>query len=185
MHDPRPTHTLWRRSGMKTRLGLAVLVDIACSVATVASQMRAPPSRAAVAPSEPTAVERGRYLVPIAGCHDGHTAGDVQAGGHIPELHGLTGETLGYRGPWGTTYAINLRLYMPNFSAAPWVQLAQHLQTRPPMPWCVLRHMTDAELDAMYHVIRSLGPAGNIAPAYLPPEQEPPPPYGQFPGPPP
>jgi hypothetical protein len=103
----------------------------------------------------------------------------------IPESHGLTGETLGYRGPWGTTYAINLRLYMPNFSAAPWVQLAQHLQTRPPMPWCVLRHMTDAELDAMYHVIRSLGPAGDPAPAYLPRAPEPPPPYGQFPGPPP
>ena len=130
-------------------------------------------------------LERGRYLVQIAACNYCHTAGYVQTGGSIPEPHWLTGDTLGYRGPWGTTYAINLRLFMQQFSEAQWVQLAQHLQTRPPMPWFVLRHMTDADLGAIYHYVRSLGPAGEPAPAYLPPEQEPPPPYVLFPGPPP
>ena len=141
-------------------------------------------SRAAVAQPEPTPVERGRYLVQIAGCNDCHTAGYVQAGGTIPEPHWLTGESLGFRGPWGTTYASNLRLYMQNFSEAQWVQIAQTIQTRPPMPWFVLHHMTDADLRALYPFVRSLGPAGAPAPAYLPPGRSPPPPYVQFPGPP-
>jgi hypothetical protein len=74
---------------------------------------------------------------------------------------------------------------MPHLSEAQWVQMAQHLQTRPPMPWFVLRHMTPADLHAIYHFIRSLGPAGDPAPAYLPPAQESPPPYVRFPEPPP
>jgi hypothetical protein len=91
MNDPRPTHTPWRWGGRPTRLGLAVLVGVACVVATVASPRQTPPSRAAVAPPEPTPVERGRYLVQIAGGHDCHTAGYVQAGGSRPEPHWLTG----------------------------------------------------------------------------------------------
>jgi mono/diheme cytochrome c family protein len=185
MNETRPTHTPWRWGGRPTLLGLAVLVGVACFVAIVASQRPTPPSRAAVAPPEPTPVERGQYLVQIAACNDCHTSGYVQAGGSIPEQRWLTGDTLGYRGPWGTTYAPNLRLLMQYFSEAQWVQLAQHLQTRPPMPWFVLQHMTDADLGAIYHYVRSLGPAGEPAPAYLPPEQEPPPPYVLFPGPPP
>jgi hypothetical protein len=50
MNDPRTTNTLWRWDGRPTLLGLAVLVGVACVVATVASQMHIPPSRAAVAP---------------------------------------------------------------------------------------------------------------------------------------
>jgi hypothetical protein len=185
MNDPHLTNPPWRWGGRPTLLGLAVLVGVACLVATVANQMPTLPSRAAVAPPEPTPVERGRYLVQIAACNDCHTAGYVQAAGSIPEPHWLTGDTLGYRGPWGTTYAPNLRLLMQHLSEAQWVQLAQHLQSRPPMPWFVLRHMTEVDLSAIYQFIKSLGPAGNLAPAYLPPEQEPPPPYVLFPGPPP
>jgi hypothetical protein len=36
---------------------------------------------------------------------------------------------------------------------------------RPPMPWFNLRDMTDADLVAMYRFIRTLGPAGEPAPA--------------------
>jgi hypothetical protein len=68
MNDPRTTNTLWRWGGRPTLLGLAVLVGVAYFVAMVASQMHTPPSRAAVAPPEPTPVERGRYLVQIAAC---------------------------------------------------------------------------------------------------------------------
>ena len=87
MNETRPTNTPWRWGSRPTLLGLAVLVGVACFVATVASQMHTPPSRSAVAQSEPTPVERGRYLVQIAGCNDCHTAGYVQAGGSIPEPH--------------------------------------------------------------------------------------------------
>jgi mono/diheme cytochrome c family protein len=126
-------------------------------------------------------VERGRYLVKIAGCNDCHTAGYPQAGGKIAEREWLTGETLGWRGPWGTTYAINLRLYMQELSEDQWIKSAKTMKSRPPMPWFVLHDMTRQDLRAIYRYVRHLGPAGKPAPAYLPPDKEPPPPYVQFP----
>ncbi len=57
-------------------------------------------------------VERGRYLIQIAGCNDCHTANYAPSGGKVPEKEWLTGDALGWRGPWGTTYPTNLRLYM-------------------------------------------------------------------------
>jgi hypothetical protein len=36
---------------------------------------------------------------------------------------------------------------------------------RPPMPWFNLRDMSDTDLIAMYRFMRSLGPAGEPAPA--------------------
>jgi len=59
-------------------------------------------------------LDRGRYLVKIAGCNDCHTAGYAETAGKVPEKQWLTGDQLGWRGPWGTTYAANLRLYMQN-----------------------------------------------------------------------
>ena len=129
-------------------------------------------------------VDRGRYLLKIAGCHDCHTAGYAMTGGKVPEKDYLTGDALGWRGPWGTTYAINLRLYMQDLTEEQWVKKAKTLTTRPPMPWFNLRDMTTADLRAMYRYIRHLGPAGKPAPAYVPPDQTPSGPVVQFPAPP-
>jgi hypothetical protein len=49
------------------------------------------------------------------------------------------------------------------------------------MPWFSLRDMTDEDLRAIYQFVRSLGPGGEPAPAYLPPGQTPSGPYVQFP----
>ena len=166
-----------------TALGLALLVGTAYYAVVFAEQRHPTKSHSAMASPQPQQVEHGRYLVKITGCNDCHTPGYAAANGNIPEQHWLTGDTLGYRGPWGTTYPINLRLYMQNLSETQWVQVAQNIQTRPPMPWFALRDMTPADLRAIYHFIRSLGPAGEPAPAYLPPEQVPTPPYVLFQGP--
>ena len=56
---------------------------------------------------------RERYLITIAGCNDCHTPNYPQSGGKTPEKEWLTGDALGWRGPWGTTYAPNLRLSIP------------------------------------------------------------------------
>ena len=125
--------------------------------------------------------ERGRYLVKITGCNDCHTPGYADAGGQIPERYWLTGDSMGWRGPWGTTYASNLRLYMQYLSENQWVTIAHTAQFHPPMPWYVLHDMTEQDLRAMYRFIRNMGPAGNPAPAYLPPEKEPEGPYILFP----
>jgi mono/diheme cytochrome c family protein len=129
-------------------------------------------------------VERGRYLIRTAGCNDCHTAGYGPMSGKIPEKDWLLGDALGWRGPWGTTYAPNLRLYMRELTEEQWVKKAKALKTRPPMPYFNLHDMTSRDLRAMYRYVRHLGPAGKPAPAYLPPDREPPPPFVQFPAPP-
>ena len=127
-------------------------------------------------------VARGRYLIGIAGCNDCHTPNYPQTGGKVPESEWLTGDALGWRGPWGTTYPSNLRLYMQGMSEDEWVKKAKTLTARPPMPWFNLHHMTLADLRAIYRYVRHLGPAGKPAPDYVPPEKAPAGPYVQFPG---
>jgi mono/diheme cytochrome c family protein len=136
----------------------------------------------AIAQKSPSAVERGRYLVKTTGCNDCHTAGYAQAAGKIAEKDWLQGDALGWQGPWGTTYATNLRLHFSRLSEAQWLQQARTMQTRPPMPWFVLREMHDADLKAIYAYLRAAGPAGQPAPAALPPGQAAKGPVVQFPG---
>lgn len=128
--------------------------------------------------------EHGRYIVMISGCNDCHTPGFAMMGGKVDEKHWLTGDSLGWRGTWGTTYPVNLRLYMQTLSEKEWVDKARHMNARPPMPFWALNTMTAADLRAVYRYIRSLGPPGEPAPAYVPPDQEPKPPYVTFPAPP-
>ena len=135
-------------------------------------------------PAGQTSLERGRYLVKIGGCNDCHTAGYTQSGGKVPEKQWLTGDALGWRGPWGTTYGANLRLAMQKLSEEQWVKLAKTAEFRPPMPWFALHDMTAQDLRAVYRFVKYLGSAGEPAPAYLPPGQEPQGPYVLFPAPP-
>lgn len=121
-------------------------------------------------------VDRGRYLVRITGCNDCHTPGYNEAAGKVDEKLWLVGTSLGWNGPWGTTYASNLRLVMQQLTEAQWLVHARS-QWRPPMPWFNLAQMTDADLVAVYRYVRQLGPAGEPVPRALPPGQEPPRPY--------
>ena len=126
-------------------------------------------------------IERGKYLVKVAGCNDCHTPGYAMSGGKVPESQWLVGDKLGWRGPWGTTYAVNLRLYMRDMTEEKWVKTARTMQTRPPMPWFALNDMTEQDLKAIYHYTKSLGPAGEMAPTFVPPGKEPQGPVVQFP----
>jgi mono/diheme cytochrome c family protein len=136
------------------------------------------------AKADASSLARGKYLVVIGGCNDCHTAGYAMTNGKVPEKDWLAGDKLGWRGPWGTTYAVNLRQYMQTLTEAQWVAKAKKLETRPPMPWDNIRAMTAQDLRAIYRYVRHLGPAGDAAPAYVPPDKEPPPPYVTFPAPP-
>jgi mono/diheme cytochrome c family protein len=126
-------------------------------------------------------IDRGRYVVRITGCNDCHTAGYAQTGGKLDESHWLTGDQLGWHGPWGTTYAVNLRLLVNSMTEEQWVLLARNAQPRPPMPWWSLRDMSQEDLKALYAYVKWLGPAGEPAPSSLPPGQEPAGPVVQFP----
>ena len=129
----------------------------------------------------PDKVERGRYLVRIAGCNDCHTAGYAISGGKVDEKLWLTGDALGWRGPWGTTYASNLRLLVQNMTADQFMAHVRSDQRRPPMPWFNVRDMTDDDVKAIYAYLKHLWPGGKPAPAYLPPGQEPKGPFILFP----
>jgi mono/diheme cytochrome c family protein len=115
-------------------------------------------------------LERGRYLVKTTGCNDCHTAGYLPNAGRVEEARWLTGDRLGWQGPWGTTYPPNLRLLAQGLTPEQWLVVARR-PARPPMPWFALRDMTDADVLSIYHFIRSLGPAGEAAPAFAPPGQ--------------
>jgi mono/diheme cytochrome c family protein len=109
------------------------------------------------------AIERGRYLVRTAGCNDCHTPGYYEVAGKVPVQQWLIGSPVGFQGPWGTSYPANLRLIAQGMTEAQWIERARQ-PMRPPMPWFNLRDMTDADLAAMYRFIRSIGPAGTVAP---------------------
>lgn len=113
-------------------------------------------------------IRHGRYLIQTTGCNDCHTPGYMQKDGHVPESEWLTGDALGWQGPWGTTYPANLRLLVHSLTEAQWLARARQ-PMRPPMPSPSLRAMTDADLKAIYRYVKSLPLKGPAAPAYVPP----------------
>jgi mono/diheme cytochrome c family protein len=152
---------------------LAVAVAASASASIVAAAAETAPS--------PEQVQRGRYLVRVSGCNDCHTPGYVQSAGQVDEKLWLTGDALGWKGPWGTTYATNLRTLMNTMSEPQWLTHARTMQPRPPMPWFNVRAMSDEDLKAIYAFVKKLGPAGAAAPAYVPPGKEVAGPAVQFP----
>ena len=144
-----------------------------------AALVSAPP--AVAADSAAASVERGRYLVKIAGCNDCHTRDYAIKGGQVPEAAWLMGDELGWRGAWGTTYPTNLRLYFSTLSENEWVRRAATLNARPPMPWFNLRDMSEQDVRSLYRYIRTLGPGGKPAPEYVPPDRAPKGPVITFP----
>ena len=153
----------------------------ACEAAAIlaSAAQAADPEPAKLAPE----LIRGKYLVQITGCNDCHTAGYTASGGKLEESKWLLGDGLGWRGPWGTTYASNLRLAAKDMTAEQFVARARS-PLRPPMPWFNLVAMRDSDVKAIYAYLKHLGPAGEPAPAYLPPGQEPAGPFVTFPAPP-
>jgi hypothetical protein len=129
-------------------------------------------------------VEKGRYLIKIAGCNDCHTTGYLPANGNVPFERWLTGDTFGWRGPWGTTYGTNIRLLVNDLSEEEWVEMSKTLESRPTMPWFNFNAMKTLDLRSIYQFVRYLGPSGKPAPDYLPPDREPNGPYALFPAPP-
>jgi mono/diheme cytochrome c family protein len=168
---------------MRTRSIFRVVVILGWTALTAASIAADAPAKSSSKVALNKQIERGRYVVAIAGCNDCHTPNFLVNGGKTPQKDWLTGGVVGWRGPWGTTYPTNLRLYFQEITEGQWVQVAKEMQRRPPMPYYSLNAMSQADVRAMYAFIRSLGPAGKPAPAFVPPDKVPPQPYVQFPEP--
>ena len=161
-------------------LALAACQPEAAEPADAAPDAAATPVAAAVLPPDGELLAQGEYLVRIAGCNDCHTAGYMQAAGEVPKEQWLLGNPLGFHGPWGTTFAANLRMKAAEMDEAAWIAYTGELHTRPMMPDFAVRAMRESDRVAIYRFIRSLGPVGEPAPAYMPPGQTPTPPYIQM-----
>ena len=166
----------------------ALSLTVACVLLAAAGCARAPAETApvadapapAAAPAQAELVARGEYLARIGGCNDCHTPGYPESGGQVPREQWLVGTHFGWNGPWGTTYPANLRLKAQEMDEAAWLAYTADLHTRPPMPDFALRVMNEQDRRALYALLRALGPAGEAAPAYLPPGTQPPLPYAQW-----
>lgn len=109
----------------------------------------------------------------------------ILSAGKVPAELWLTGDTFGWRGDWGTTYATNLHIRMKGLTEKKWLAYAKNLKARPPMPWFTLNEMKEDDLKAIYQFVRHLGPGGKESTPFVPPGQEPKPPYALFPSAPP
>ena len=114
--------------------------------------------------------EAGKYLVQIGGCNDCHTDNYLFSGGMVPESEWLLGSSMGWQGPWGTTYPSNLRIFIQETPEPVFLALARTRNERPPMPWWALHEMSENDLKSIYRYIASLPVKGQKAPEFVPPE---------------
>ncbi|GAB3728471.1 hypothetical protein GCM10028862_05980 [Luteimonas pelagia] len=188
-----PAPTLAPRAGRSAALATAIALATALPIAgctgagTVGGGAPDAGATNAAASADATAspatlsdadlVARGEYLVKIAGCNDCHTPGYAAQQGNVDKALWLVGSPEGFHGPWGTTFPANLRLRLAEMDEAQWMDYSATLRTRPLMPDFAVRDMSADDRRAIYRFVRSLGPAGEPAPAYLPPGTRPEPPF--------
>ena len=137
-------------------------------------------SGAAYAQDADISVAKGERIAAIGGCHDCHTVGFNEAGGVADPAKALTGNPMGFQGPWGTTYAANLRIVAAAKSEDEFVKYLSTFEARPPMPWFNVHRLDEAEMRSLHQYIVSLGEPGDPAPAYVPPGETPKTPYLDF-----
>ena len=118
-------------------------------------------------------IDAGRYIVTVGGCNDCHTPNWFETDGAVPESQWLVGSPIGWRGPWGTPYASNLRLFVQDLSEDAFVQTLATRKARPPMPWMNMNRLSAADARQLYRFIRSLGAAGERMPLAIAPGVEP------------
>jgi mono/diheme cytochrome c family protein len=164
---------------MHSKHGIAGLVLIAASLTF--SCRRAPRVIEREVMAQHEKVKRGAYLATVGGCNDCHTPGGLY--GAPDATRRLSGSDLGWRGPWGTSYAPNLspdvETGLGSWSEQEIVRAIQkgvsrdgHV-VRPPMPWPSFAHYTDEDALAIAAYLKSLPPVSHRVPPALPPNETP------------
>jgi mono/diheme cytochrome c family protein len=137
-------------------------------------------STGAFAQDAEVSVAKGERIARIGGCHDCHSAGYIEANGVLDAATALRGNPVGYRGPWGTTYAANLRIEAAERTEDEFVSYISTLETKPPMPWFNMPYFDESEIRSLHRYIVSLGEPGEPAPEYVPPDRAPATPFVVF-----
>jgi hypothetical protein len=88
----------------------------------------------------------------------------------------VTNDLTAWVGPWGVSYAANITSDSTGIGSwkedqfilclreGKWMGLADGRTLLPPMPWQVIRNMTDDELKAVFAYLKSTKPIHNIVP---------------------
>lgn len=152
---------------------LFVVTALACSALAWAAAPKGKPAAAA----DKGKVERGAYLVRAMGCGDCHTPGTLFGSPDFDRL--LSGSELGWKGPWGISFARNLT---PDLETGIGYYSEDEIVTAlrtgmkpdgspmlPPMPWQNLSGLTDADMHAVAAYLLSLKPVKHAVPAAVPP----------------
>jgi cytochrome c553 len=177
------------------RLGAGVTFRTSTAVLAAAVFAVSAPAYAQRGTASP-AVERGRYLVQITGCHDCHSP---KVEGMVPDLKralsGRPGTTplptaakgevhasldlTAWTGPWGSSVASNLtpdpatglgtRYTEASFIATMRTgKKPNGTMIQPPMPSDVYKNMTDDDLKAIFAYLRTIPAIRNAVYAGLP-----------------
>lgn len=124
-------------------------------------------------------IERGEYLSAICGCNDCHTPGYFS--GAPDYSRRLSGSEMGWRGPWGVTYARNLTPDLET-GIGYWSEIeienairagmsADRGVLQPPMPWQDFARMSDEDVHALAVYLKSLPAIHHAVPDRVGPDQ--------------
>lgn len=121
----------------------------------------------------------GEYLSTVMGCNDCHTPGAFYGAPDFKRR--LSGSEMGWKGPWGVTYARNLTPDVET-GIGTWneAQIVAALRTgmrpngtviQPPMPWPDFTQLTDEDAYAIAADLKSLPAVSHKVPDAIPPGQ--------------
>jgi mono/diheme cytochrome c family protein len=123
---------------------------------------------------------RGRHLLMVSGCNDCHTPGTLY--GMPDTTRFLAGSELGWRGPWGVTYASNLTPDLVT-GLGDWTedQIVTGIRTGrdphnnpilPPMPWQSYASFSDEDAYAIAAALKSIPAIKHQEPPRLAPDSK-------------
>jgi mono/diheme cytochrome c family protein len=157
---------------------IAIALPLAALLGAVSVLSCTTYGRKEAAPTAEQKVARGEYLSHVCGCVDCHTPGYFY--GAPDWSRNLSGSDLGWRGPWGVSFARNLTPH-PTSGIGTWTedQIVTAIRTGrrpdnsmllPPMPWLSLARLTDEDAYALATYLKSLPPIDHKAIDRLPPD---------------
>jgi mono/diheme cytochrome c family protein len=162
---------------MRTMRVVSVALSLMAAGSLVASLSCQPQQSATPAPAAMDTLQRGEYLVTIAGCNDCHTPGYLYGAPDMSRM--LSGSEVGWTGPWGIAFAANLTPD-PATGLGGWsdddiitvLRTGQRPDGRmlaPIMPYQNFSKLTDEDVRAIVAYLRSLPPVVHEEPSPVPP----------------
>jgi mono/diheme cytochrome c family protein len=154
-------------------IGCLALVLVSAASCAVPSSKQAEEAK----PATMTPLQRGEYIATVAGCNDCHTPGTFYGSPDFKRQ--LSGSEVGWRGPWGVSYASNLTPDLET-GLGNWtnVEIERALRSGvkkdgtpilPPMPWPNTARLTPDDMSSLIAYLKSLPPIVHKVPTSVAP----------------